>query len=145
MDKISVRFGGSATYNTLYQYDAENNRYLRSYASGADHITFTCPEGATISAPKSECGEPEQVAPSAVAVMMVDQWLDTDRYHLRTQMIGTGVAYIFQNGTAVQGTWSKASQGEQIVFRDSEGKEIAFTPGQLWIAAVPNNGGSVKY
>jgi len=145
IDKISIRFGGSATYNTLYQYDQNTNTYLRSYASGADHITYTCPEDASISAPKSECGEPSQIAPSAVAAIMVDQWLDSDRYHLRTQTIGSGVAHIFQNGEVIEGTWNKASREDQIVFKDTAGNEIALTPGQLWIAAVPNSTGSVKY
>lgn len=145
IDKISVRFGGSSTYNVLYQYSPETNTYLRSYASGADHITYTCPEGASVSAPKRDCGDPEQVAPSVVAVMMVDQWLDSDRYHLRTQTIGSGVAYIFQNGTAIEGTWNKASREDQIIFRNKDGQEISFAPGQLWISAVPNSTGSVKY
>ena len=77
--------------------------------------------------------------------MMVDQWLDTDRYHLRTQTIGTGVAYVFQNGQAIKGTWEKSSREAQIVFKDENGKEVALAPGQLWVAAVPNSGGSVQY
>ena len=38
------------------------------------------------------------------------------------------------------GTWSKLSQKDQIVFRDNNGDQIKFTPGQLWVAAVPQYG-----
>ena len=146
VEKISVNFGRTPAFNTVYTYDRNTNTYLRSYGDGSAHLTYTCESSsAKITAPKKECGEPSQVAPKVVAVMMVDQWLDTDRYHLRTQTIGTGVAYVFQNGQAVKGTWEKSSRDAQIVFKDESGKEIALTPGQLWVAAVPNSGGSVQY
>lgn len=145
VENIRVNFGATAAFNTIYTYNRDSNSYLRAYGDGSAHITYTCPTGLEVSAPKSECGEPSQVAPKAVAVMMVDQWLDTDRYHLRTQTVGSGTAYVFQNGEVITGTWEKSARESQIVFKDAAGKEISFTPGQLWIAAVPNSGGSVQY
>ena len=61
------------------------------------------------------------------------------------ETIGTGTAYIFQNGSATKGTWSKASRASQIVFKDEKGNEISFAPGQLWISAIPRGIGSVEY
>lgn len=145
VENISVNFGSTPAFNTIYKYDAKTNSYLRSYANGAEHITYTCDKNSGNSAPKSECGEPSQVAPKAVAVMMIDQWLDSDRYHLRAQTIGTGTSYVFQNGEVIKGTWTKDARDKQIIFKDEDGKEISFTPGQLWIAALPNSTGSVKY
>ncbi|MBQ3305825.1 DUF3048 domain-containing protein [Candidatus Saccharibacteria bacterium] len=145
VEKISVNFGRTPAFNTIYAYDRGSNTYLRSYGDGSAHISYTCEQGINVTAPKNECGEPSQVSPSAVAVMMVDQWLDTDHYHLRTQTIGTGSAYVFQNGEAIKGTWEKSARESQIIFKDEDGKEISFAPGQLWIAAVPNSGGSVQY
>lgn len=145
VENIKVNFGRTPAFNTIYTYNRDTNTYLRSYGDGSAHLTYTCDGSAQITAPKKECGEPSQVAPSAVAVMMVDQWLDTDRYHLKTQTIGTGVAYVFQNGQAIKGSWSKSAREDQIVFKDEDGKEIDLTPGQLWVAAVPNSGGSVEY
>lgn len=144
--EIAVNFGYVGSFNTIYRYDENTNTYNRSYASGEDHITYTCINtGKDKPDPKTDCGVAKQVSPSAIAVMNVDEYLDTDNYHHVIQTIGTGTAYVFQNGTAVRGTWRKNSKSAQIEFRDDNGNTIAFTPGQLWIAAVPNHGGSVKY
>ncbi|MBR3263822.1 DUF3048 domain-containing protein [Candidatus Saccharibacteria bacterium] len=144
--QIAVNFGSVATFNTVYQYDIATNTYRRSYASGEEHLVYNCAaaDGEEPS-PKKDCGIAKQLAPSAVAVMMVDERLDSDNYHHVIQTIGTGTAYIFQNGTAVKGTWKKASRESQIVFTSDAGEPIAFTPGQLWIAAIPNYGGSVQF
>ena len=144
--EIAVNFGTTSNFNTVYKYDKNSNTYLRSYASGEEHLIYSCADTEkSTPAPKSDCGLAKQVAPSAVAVMMVDERLDSDGYHHVIQTIGTGVAYVFQNGTVVKGTWKKSSKTSQIEFRDSADNTVSFTPGQLWIAAVPNSGGSVKY
>ena len=146
VSEISVNFGSVSDFNTVYKYDAESNTYLRSYASGEEHLVYSCANvDKARPTPKSDCGLAKQVAPSAIAVMKVDEYLDTDGYHHVIKTIGTGTAYIFQNGTAVEGTWKKISKSAQIEFTDKAGNTISFTPGQLWIAAVPNSGGSVKY
>ncbi len=144
--EIAVNFGGVGSFNTVYHYDEATNSYNRSYASGEDHIVYTCIDtGKAQPDPKTDCGVAKQVSPSAIAVMKVDEYLDTDNYHHVIQTIGTGNAYIFQNGTATRGTWKKNSKSAQIEFRDDSGNTISFTPGQLWIAAIPNSGGSVRY
>lgn len=143
---ITVNFGSVPSYNTVYEYDADTNTYPRSYASGEEHLVYSC-DGSDKEkpTPKRDCGHAVQIAPSAIAVMMVDERLDTDGYHHVIQTVGTGVAYVFQNGTATKGTWKKTSKDAQIEFKDTNGATVSFTAGQLWIAAVPNYGGSVKY
>ena len=144
--QIAVNFGSVPTFNTIYQYDVETNTYRRSYADGSEHLVYNCATAeASEPSPKKDCGLAKQLTPSAVAVMMVDERLDSDNYHHVIQTIGTGTAYVFQNGTAVKGTWKKATKTSQIIFSDSEGNMISFTPGQLWIAAIPNYGGSVQF
>ena len=143
---IAVNFGTTSNFNTVYKYNRDTNTYLRSYASGEEHLIYSCADASkSTPAPKADCGLAKQVAPSAVAVMMVDERLDSDGYHHVIQTVGTGIAYVFQNGTVVKGTWKKSSKSAQIEFRDSSDNVVSFTPGQLWIAAVPNSGGSVKY
>ena len=144
--EFNINFGTTSDFNTVYKYDEASNTYLRSYANGEAHLVYSCEDSTkTNPAPKSDCGIAKQVAPSAVAVMMVDEHLDSDGYHHVIQTIGTGIAYVFQNGTVTKGTWKKSSKSAQIEFRDSANNTISFTPGQLWIAAVPNSGGLVKY
>ena len=67
-----------------------------------------------------------------------------DGYHEDITTIGSGPAYIFQNGTVTEGTWEKSSQSSQIRFLDAAGEPVSLAPGQLWIAAVPEYG-SVIY
>ncbi len=144
--EIAVNFGSVPTFNTIYQYDVVSNTYRRSYASGEEHLVYNCADtDKSEPSPKQDCGIAKQLTPSAVAVMMVDERLDSDNYHHIIQTIGTGTAYVFQNGTAIKGTWKKASKESQIVFASDAGEPISFTPGQLWIAAIPNYGGSVQF
>ncbi len=144
--QIAVNFGSVPTFNTIYQYDVATNTYWRSYASGEEHLVYNCADAeGNEPSPKKDCGIAKQLAPSAIAVMMVDERLDSDNYHHIIQTIGTGAAYVFQNGTVIKGTWKKTSKDSQIVFSDETGNMISFTPGQLWVAALPNYGGSVQF
>lgn len=142
---IAVNFGWTAYFNTVYDYDSENNVYRRSFADGTPHTTFTCPEGLENPSPQRDCGEPTQITPKAIAVMVSDQGLADDRYHQVIPTTGSGPAYVFQNGTAVSGTWERSDIHTPVVFKDAEGKEIKFVPGQLWVAAIPSATGSVEY
>lgn len=140
VDDINIQFGASPTFNTVYFYDAETNKYFRSYASGEPHLSYECPANIAEPNTKTQCGDPIQLAPSVVIAMVVQERTSSDGYHEAITTIGTGPATIFQNGQAIEGTWTKSSQTSQIVFRDANGDTIQFTPGQIWIAAVPQYG-----
>ena len=137
---ITLRLGGWGDFNVKYQYDADSNKYLRSYESGAAHEVYDCAEGdGNGQNPESSCNL-TQMAPSVVVAMVVSERRAADNYHEDIDVIGMGDAYIFQNGTAVRGTWKKDSTETQIQFLDADGKEIALAPGQTFITAVPNYG-----
>lgn len=140
VDTISLQFGASNTFNTVYKYDYATNKYLRFYATGEPHTSYECPANLPEPNTKTQCGEPVQLAPSVVVAMVVQERVDSDGYHEAITTIGTGPATIFQNGHAIEGTWTKASQSSQIVFRDANGDTVQFTPGQVWIAAIPQYG-----
>ena len=141
---ISIRFGGYANYNVKYAYDAAENKYLRSYESGASHDVYACPSGDLGEKnPEDNCTL-TQLAPSVVVAMVVSEKKASDNYHEDITTVGSGEAYIFQNGTSVKGTWKKTSKAEQIKFYDASGSEIALAPGQTFVEAVPTYG-SVSY
>lgn len=144
VNNIIVRFGGNSYFNPTYAYDAATNTYHRGWEYGASHTSYDCPAGLEQPSPRANCTE-VQLAPSAVAVIKVDQWLDTDGYHQVLDVTDSGQAYIFQNGTVIEGTWSKADIPSQIEFKDKQGNTIKFTPGQLWISAIPNSTGSIDF
>lgn len=141
---ISLNLGGWADFNVNYTYNADNNTYSRSYASGTAHEVYNCDS--------SDLGEknPEdvctlnQVSPSVVVAIMVDESRAADNYHEDIAAIGSGQAYVFQNGTVFTGTWQKPSATDQIKFTDKNGQEIKLAPGQTFVTAVPNYG-SVSY
>lgn len=141
---IAVNFGGLANFNVRYNYDAESNTYLRSYASGAAHNIYECPgEDLGEKNPEDKCTL-KQLAPSVVVAMMVQERRASDNYHENITVLGSGDAYIFQNGSSIKGTWKKTSDAEQIKFYNADGTEIALAPGQTFVEAVPQYG-SVEY
>ena len=85
-----------------------------------------------------------QMSPAVVVAMIVQESRAADNYHESITTIGTGDAYIFQNGTAIKGSWAKGAKDQQIKFFDEDGIEVALAPGQTIVSAVPAYG-SVEY
>ncbi|MGB4767810.1 MAG: DUF3048 domain-containing protein [Candidatus Saccharimonas sp.] len=120
---VNIDFS-SQLYNTQYTYDASSNTYKRSIGGGA-----------------SLDREEGQLAPNVVVALRVNMThVMEDGYRESIQTTGTGDATVFQNGTAIPATWSKASRTAQLEILDTAGKPIALNRGQTWIAAVPATG-----
>ncbi len=119
----------SALFNSTYAYNATTNSYDRSQA-GAPHLDR----------------EGGQISPRVVIAMKIDQQrVFEDGWREQIAAIGSGTAYIFQDGTAQEVKWSKASKTEQIKFTDANGADIPLARGQTWITAVPNGAGGVTW
>lgn len=141
---VAVNFGGIPSFNVKYNYDLGSNTYLRSYANGDTHDIYACPAGDLGEKnPEGNC-ELKQLAPSVVVAMIVSERKASDNYHEDITVLGSGDAYIFQNGTALKGIWKKPTDDDQIKFYTSDGSEIALAPGQTFVEAVPTYG-SVEY
>ena len=141
---VAINLGGWADFNINYNYDEKTNTYLRSYANGVAHQVYECAsEDLGEKNPEDVCNL-TQMAPSVVVAMVVEESRAADNYHEDITTIGSGDAYVFQNGTAIKGAWQKTSAGDQIKFTDSEGKEIKLAPGQTFVTAVPKYG-SIAY
>jgi len=144
VNNVALRFGGLASFNVNYSYDATTNRYTRGYESGAAHDVYDCArEDLGEKNPEDVCTL-TQMTPSVVVAMMVSESRASDNYHEDITTVGSGRAYIFQNGTAVEGSWRKDSVADQIKFLDADGNEVRLAPGQTIVSAVPNYG-SVEY
>ena len=144
VSSIALNFGGWANFNVRYNYNGDTNTYFRSYESGEAHEVYACgAEDLGEKNPEEVCNL-TQMNPSVVIAMIVQERRAADNYHEDIDAIGSGEVYIFQNGTAIKGSWSKGSKEEQIKFIDENGKEIALAPGQTFISAVPAYG-SVEY
>ena len=141
---IDFVFGNIPTYNVSYVYDSVTNSYKRYYGNGNAHEIYACPdENLGEKNPEDVCTL-TQMSPNVVIAMVVSERRASDNYHEDITTIGSGTAYIFQNGIAIKGTWDKSARGDQIEFLDEDGKEIKLAPGQTFISAVPSYG-SVEY
>lgn len=119
----------SALFNSTYMYNTSTNSYDRSQA-GAPHLDR----------------EGGQISPRVVIAMKIDQQrVFEDGWREQIAAIGSGTAYIFQDGTVQEVKWSKASKTEQIKFTDTAGADIPLARGQTWITAVPNGTGGVTW
>lgn len=137
---VAVRFGWVESFNVNYNYDAGSNSYRRSFANGTAHEVYACPESDLGEVnPESACVL-EQLSPSVVVAIVVEEKKAWDNYHEDITTVGSGVAYVFQNGYAVKGQWVKKSVGDQLRFYDESGAEVALVPGQTFIEAVPSYG-----
>lgn len=137
---IGLKFGSIPTYNVNYTYDGTTNTYLRSFGTGEAHQVYSCPsEDLGERDPEGACNL-VQMAPSVVVAMVVSERRAADNYHEDIDAIGSGNAFVFQNGTVIQGTWQKPTKEDQIKFLDGEGNEIKLAPGQTIVSAVPSYG-----
>jgi len=119
----------SPLFNSSYVYNAETNTYNRSQA-GAPHVD-------------REAG---QISPRVVIVLKTKETrVLEDGWREQITTIGSGAATIFQDGEAIEGTWTKASKTDQIVFTDATGAAIKLARGQTWITAVSDATGGVTW
>lgn len=141
---IALNLGGWADFNVNYSYDATTNTYFRSYGSGAAHEVYAC-DAIDLGEknPEDVCSL-AQMNPAVVVAIVVKERRASDNYHEDIDAIGTGDAYIFQNGTVIKGSWAKGAKDQQIKFFGEDGTELALAPGQTFVTAVPTYG-SVEY
>jgi len=58
----------------------------------------------------------------------------------KTQLIGSGEAWVSSNGKTIHATWSKDAATSAIVLRDDQGVTVRLAPGNSWIELVPTAG-----
>ncbi|HSX43610.1 MAG TPA: DUF3048 domain-containing protein [Candidatus Saccharimonadales bacterium] len=129
-NSIDFKLSGP-TYDPHYDYDPSANTYKRSEA-GAAH---------------TDANTNTQLSPKVVVAMVVPLGrgaLDSSgAYYSDYNPIGTGAAYFFQDGTVVQGKWSKPDNSGALTFTDTNGTPFTLNRGQTWITAVSSTSGVV--
>lgn len=116
-------------YDVSWKYNSTDNNYLRSNA-GQPHIDLI---------------NNKQISAKNVVVLFAKEKGPVDRnHHMFYTTTGEGDGLFFQNGVAIKGTWEKDSATDRTLFYDSNGKEISFVRGPIWIEVLPA-GNSVNY
>ncbi len=130
---IKVNFWESqGGYDINWIYDATTNSYKRKNG-GTDQL---------------DLNNKLQLAPKVVIVQFERESNANDGYpgnvHLLYGTVGSGKALIFQDGSVVEGKWTKAGRTKRSKYVDQSGKELSFNKGQIWIQTVPE-GSKVTY
>ncbi|HEY4160745.1 MAG TPA: DUF3048 domain-containing protein [Candidatus Saccharimonadales bacterium] len=119
-------------YNPHYDFDPTTNTYKRS----------------TDGTPDTDANTGQQLAPTTVIAIVVplsQGALDaSNAYYSNYNVLGTGTAYVFQNGGVTIGQWHKADNASQLTFTDASGTPIPLNRGQTWISTV-SAAAQVKY
>jgi len=121
---LSFNYSYGIAYKVDYTYHREENVYARSNANE----------------PHLDKNTGEQIKVKNVIVQLVEEpVLDGGKGRLDIYVGGTGAAWIFIDGQATLGTWSKESRTERTKFFDQDGKQIKFNHGNTWVHVTPKD------
>ncbi len=121
----NLRVGFAGAYAVNYEYDKESNSYKRIWDDDPDKDRATgeqiAPKNVVVMIAKSE-----QIEGQYNNVQLGDPWYDES---------DSGEAHYYFNGKEMVGTWKKdkSSMGSKLLFMDSNGNDIKFVPGQIWV------------
>ncbi len=125
-NKITINMS-SNLYSPVYNYDANTNKYLRSYVQGGVHYSMY------------EDGTKVQNSPDVVIAMKVNSITRSGTPYADYVTTGSGDATIFQNGGVIAAHWSRENVNSELKFTDANGEEIKLNRGQTWISLYPSN------
>jgi hypothetical protein len=121
--EVTINFSRPA-YKVAWIYRPASNTYERILAG----------------APDMDAGTGHVIAAKTIAIAVVrriegrtrigeDTWTFFD--------LGSGRAWVLEDGVAIPGTWRKASRTARLRFYDHSGREIALDRGPQWIEIIP--------
>lgn len=120
---IALRFGSASTPS--WTWDAARGVWARSQSGAPDLDASGVPY-------------------SAVNVVVLRVPVTVSQSIPKTELIGSGEAWVSTGGMTVHATWSKASRTDPIRLVDDTGTVIRLAPGNSWIELVPL-AGSAEY
>ena len=122
INQINILISDSL-YNSVFYYNNKTNSYDR-YQDGSAHMDR----------------EDGQISPSVVIVLKINmKTVMEDGWREDYNTIGSGNAYVFENGGIKSANWYKNSQDDQLHFFDTNNSniELSLARGQTWIIALP--------
>lgn len=114
----------SPDYAVEYTYDKKTDAYKR-FEGGVPHI---------------DAGTNKQIEPKVVVALIVPYSLgsldSSDAYYSVYNNVGSGSAYVFQDGKVTKCTWNKASNSASLKLLNTSGQPVKLNRGQTWITAL---------
>ena len=117
----AVNYAFSGVTTGSWTWDASKSVFLRSQGAGPD-LDST---GAQL---------------SATNVVVFRVTVTTDQGVPKTNLIGSGEAWVSAGGRTVHATWSKVTATDPIHLVDSAGAAVRLAVGNTWIELVPSSG-----
>ncbi len=111
----------SLSARSPYRFDWNGTAWARSQ----DGYAHTTRDGAAL-APKNVVVLFVPYVPSQIDSASVD-----------AETIGSGSAWVFRDGTATIGSWTRAKGHEPYTLTDGSGAAVTLSPGQTWVVLAP--------
>ncbi|HEX5448244.1 MAG TPA: DUF3048 domain-containing protein [Candidatus Saccharimonadales bacterium] len=121
---IDLKISGPL-YFIHYAYDRASNTYFRS-EGGQPHLDLV----------SSKDKKGVRLHPKVVIALVMSYGLAADHHHSVYGDVGSGRAYIFQDGEVTIGTWSKSGTRSPLSLANSKGAPIKLNTGQTWVTLV---------
>jgi len=116
-----------------YQYDPQTKTYARFQNNAGKAVR-------DIDAVNSQPIAAANVAIIHTEIWEVPQIVDAaGSYAHDMRLTGTGAATIFRDGLRQEATWSRATDTDAFVFKNTAGERILLDQGQTWVHVVPND------
>jgi hypothetical protein len=125
---LRVAFAGP--FAAEYDYDQASNSYKRTWGNVAD----------------TDRNNGQRIAPKNIVVMIAASGQIVEGEQYNNVQIGdpwydttdTGEASYYFNGQEYKGTWKKdkSKVDSKLFFYDSNGQEVKFVPGQIWVEVL---------
>jgi len=115
----TVDIKASASYRTVFKYDAAKGKYTRYYGNTIRKDYFTG----------------ETVDMKNVFILFTTIRNYSDNYH-RQVMLESGDGYYCVNGTYTAIKWSKGAAKNGFKFTKADGSELTVNPGNSWVSIV---------
>jgi len=119
--------------NVGYDYNKETNTYVRYWAEAKD----------------TDRNNGNSITPKNIVVLLAsDNNMEEDPHYNNMELgdpwydnIDSGEAYYYMNGQEIRGRWSKDKSKieSKLILTDSDGKDIKFVPGQIWVNVIYPN------
>ena len=122
-NKVDIKYSSNTTTN--YEYDTNNNIYLRSVnnKSQNDYVT----------------GKQLTVKNIIVYKVKYSNIQGDNKGRQTIDNVGNGTGYYISNGYAVPITWKKDSRSSATIYKYNNGKEIQVNDGNTFIQIMPDN------
>ena len=120
--KVSYEFWtGYTEYGVSWEYDATADTYKRILA-GAPHVDLNTSQQLT--------------SDNVIVLLTQEKGPINELKHMLYATTGAGDALLFKHGEVNKIKWNKKDRESELKFVDARGKDIALTPGRVWISVV---------